>query len=78
MYNPLKDHLTDDTFHFLRKNNLIREKGLRDFAIRQRFKALRRKYPTYEIIEMLQEEYPYLQYETIRKIIYQRPGCPEE
>ncbi len=70
--NPLKSHIPDHIFQFLVENNLINEKGVRDFKIRQRFKQLRKRYPTQKVIELLQEEYPYLQYETIRKIIYQK------
>lgn len=73
MQNPLKKHLTDDAFQFLIKNNLLREKGIRDYHIRKRFNELKISHPTYMIIEMIQDEYPYLQYETIRKIIYQKP-----
>jgi len=73
MQNPLKNHLSDKAYQFLIKNNLLREKGIRDYHIRKRFNELKQDYPTNLIIEMLQDEYPYLQYETIRKIIYQKP-----
>ncbi len=73
MQNPLKNHLTDDAFQFLIENNLLREKGIRDFHIRKKFNSLKHSHPTYLIIEQIQDEYPYLQYETIRKIIYQKP-----
>lgn len=71
--NPLKPQLSDEVYKFLLHNNLLREKGIRDYVIRQRFKELKGNYPTYIIIEKLQDEYAYLQYDTIRKIIYQRP-----
>lgn len=74
MQNPLKRYLNDETYQFLLQNNLLREKGIRDFTIRKRFNTLKKEFPTYLIIEMIQEEYPYLQFETIRKIIYQKPG----
>lgn len=74
MQNPLKKHLTDDAFQFLIENNLLREKGLRDFHIRKQFNNLKKNHPTYLVIEKIQDDYPYLQYETIRKIIYQKPG----
>jgi hypothetical protein len=77
MHNPLKNFLTDKTFHFLLKNNLLREKGLRDYHIRCRFKELKESNPTHLVIEILQNEYPYLQYETIRKIVYQKPDSKE-
>lgn len=70
--NPLKAHISDSIFEFLVKNSLLREKGVRDFKIRQHFSALKREYTTQKAIELLQDEYPYLQYETIRKIIYQK------
>ena len=70
--NPLKSHIPDSIFEFLVKNNLIKEKGVRDFQIKERFRTLRKQYPTNKAIEILQQEYPYLQYETIRKIIYQK------
>ncbi len=70
--NPLKPQLSDDIFQFLLQNNLLREKGIRDYVIRKRFRELKGHHPTYIIIEMLQDEYPYLQYDTIRKIIYQK------
>lgn len=73
MQNPLKHHLTDKAYQFLIKNNLLREKGIRDYHIRKRFYELKQDFPTHLVIETLQNEYPYLQYETIRKIIYQKP-----
>jgi len=74
MQNPLKNHLSDETFQFLIKNNLIREKGVRDYKIRKLYKKLKENHPTFLIIEKIQSQYPYLQYETIRKIIYQKPN----
>ena len=73
MQNPFKQHLSDDAYSFLLRNNLLREKGIRDFSIRLKYNTLKNEYPTYIIIEMLQKQFPYLQYETIRKIIYQKP-----
>jgi hypothetical protein len=70
--NPLKSHIPDYVFEFLIKNSLLSEKGVRDFKIRQRFMQLRERFSTQNAIEVLQQEYPYLQYETIRKIIYQK------
>ena len=70
--NPLSSHISDTIFEFLVKNNLLKEKGVRDFKIRQHFSSLREKHSTQDAIEILQGDYPYLQYETIRKIIYQK------
>ncbi len=75
--NPLKSYIPDSVFEFLVKNNLLREKGVRDFIIRQYFHRLKKEYSTQEAIDLLQKEYPYLQYETIRKIIYQKHRIKE-
>ena len=77
MQNPFNSFLSDKAYQFLIKNNLLREKGIRDFQIRKRFLELRREHATYLIIEMIQDEFPYLQYETIRKIVYQKPEFRE-
>ncbi len=70
--NPLKGYISDSVFKFLVKNNLLNEKGVRDFKIRNKFSSLKQKHSTQNAIEILQTDYPYLQYETIRKIIYQK------
>ena len=70
--NPLKTHISDSVFQFLVKNNLLNEKGVRDFKIRNKFSSLKQQHSTQNAIEILQTDYPYLQYETIRKIIYQK------
>ena len=70
--NPLKSHIPDSVFEFLVNNNLLNEKGVRDFKIRTKFSDLKKAYSTQKSIEMLRSDYPYLQYETIRKIIYQK------
>lgn len=75
MQNPLKNHLSDSVYNFLLKNNLLREKGIRDYHIRKRFCMLKEEFPSHIVIEMLQNEFPYLQYETIRKIVYQKPNA---
>lgn len=70
--NPLQSYIPDSIFEFLVKNNLLNEKGVRDFKIRQKFSSLKTECGTQSAIEILQGDYPYLQYETIRKIIYQK------
>ena len=77
MQNPLKSHLTDQIYQFLLANNLLREKGIRDYHIRNMFFNLRKEFPTHKVLEMIQDEFPYLQYETIRKIVYQKPELRE-
>ena len=70
--NPLADILTDETYLLLRSNDLLNEKSLRDFVIRQMFLRLKSDgaMKTHEAIKALTDMYPYLQFDTIRKIVY--------
>ncbi len=73
--NPLAGLISDEVYEVLVAHNLLSEKGVRDYQIRQRFRALRRQnIPAYDAIEMLREDYPYLQFDTIRKIVYKVNG----
>lgn len=70
--NPLSDLLTDELYTVLMANDLINQKALRDFMIRRIFQDLRKveKMKTMDAIKRLQDLYPYLQTDTIRKIVY--------
>jgi hypothetical protein len=70
--NPLAGILTDEAFSALRSNDLINEKSLRDYIIRQMFLTLKHKgaMKTIDAIQELTTMYPYLQRDTIRKIVY--------
>ncbi|MDX1439081.1 MAG: hypothetical protein R3284_04175, partial [Rubricoccaceae bacterium] len=64
--NPLSGLISPDTYALLAEHNLLSEKGVRDFKIRAQFRKLRKNnVPAYEAIELLREEYPYLQFDTI-------------
>jgi hypothetical protein len=52
--NPLAELISDEVYEILESHNLLSEKGIRDYQIRQKFR----------------EDYPYLQFDTIRKIVY--------
>jgi hypothetical protein len=70
--NPLAELISDDTYNLLISRGLIDEKSVRDYIIRKKFKNLRaNKISASDAIETLREEYPYLQFDTIRKIVYQ-------
>jgi len=70
--NPLAELISDDIYNLLINRGLIDEKSVRDYIIRKKFKNLRaNKISTSDAIEVLREEYPYLQFDTIRKIVYQ-------
>ena len=64
--------ISDELFAMLRQNDLLNEKALRDFMIRQQFKKIKAEtnMRTMEAMNELQSMYPYLQLDTIRKIVY--------
>lgn len=70
--NPLADLISDEIYELLDSRGLIDEKSVRDYQIRKKFKTLREsKISASEAIDSLREDYPYLQFDTIRKIVYQ-------
>jgi hypothetical protein len=74
--NPLDGLINDETYEKLTNHNLLSEKGVRDYQIRRQFRSMRgENVPAYEAIEHLREEYPYLQFDTIRKIVYKLNGA---
>ena len=73
--NPLSGLIGDDVYEVLETHNLLNEKGVRDYQIRKRFREMRTEdVPAYDAIESLRDEYPYLQFDTIRKIVYKLNG----
>ncbi|MDP4175371.1 MAG: hypothetical protein Q8933_15460 [Bacteroidota bacterium] len=70
--NPLKDLISDEIYETLNSKGLINEKAVRDYQIRTKFKQLRAsKLSASDAIDRIRDEYPYLQFDTIRKIVYQ-------
>ena len=73
--NPLNGLVSDDVYQVLDQHDLLSEKGVRDYQIRKRFRNMRKNnVPAYDAIERLREEYGYLQFDTIRKIVYKVNG----
>ena len=69
--NPLHGLITDEVYSVLDEHKLLSEKAIRDYHIRQQFRSMRKEgIPAYEAIEELREQYAYLQFDTIRKIVY--------
>lgn len=72
--NPLSDLISDDIYEILESRGLINERSVRDYRIRKKFKLLRaQKIRTGDAIDALREDYPYLQFDTIRKIVHNPP-----
>lgn len=69
--NPISELISDETYHILYKKGLLNKKSLRDYQIRKKFKDLRKNNINASVaIDMLRKDYPYLQFDTIRKIVY--------
>jgi len=70
--NPLADLIEDDVYDVLNQYGLINHKSVRDYHIRRTFKDLRSvKLSAGDAIDKIRQKYPYLQFDTIRKIVYQ-------
>ncbi len=70
--NPLNDLVSDEIYELLSAHGLIDEKSVRDYQIRRKFKQLRSSHISAgDAIDVIREDYPYLQFDTIRKIVYQ-------
>lgn len=69
--NPLADLISDDIYELLDSKGLINTRKIRDYHMRKRFFELRdSKKSAGQAFETLKLEYPYLEYDTIRKIVY--------
>lgn len=69
--NPLAELISDEVYLLLNSQGLINEKSVRDYQIRKKFRSMRvKKVSATRAIDYLQSEYPYLQFDTIRKIVY--------
>ncbi len=78
MSNPIRQILSDDLYNQLERLNLINKKVLRDFQIKRKYLDLRNGgKKSAEAIEEILEAYPYIQVDTVRKIIYS-VKLPEE
>jgi hypothetical protein len=69
--NPLRELINDDVFVLLTNHKLLDEKAIRDYQIRKMFREMRRELSAGDAIDRLRDMYPYLQFDTIRKIVYQ-------
>ncbi|OGU29497.1 MAG: hypothetical protein A2057_14010 [Ignavibacteria bacterium GWA2_35_9] len=73
-FNPLSDLISNEVYEILKSRGLINETSVRDREIRKKFKMLRaNKMSAGDAIDALRDEYPYLQFDTLRKIVYNAP-----
>ena len=72
--NPLSNLINDNIYELLKSRGLINEKSVRDYIIKLNFREMRqKKVSATNAIDLIRDEYPYLQFDTIRKIVYQIP-----
>ncbi len=73
--NPLADIISNEVYDILNRYGLINHKSVRDYHIRRTFKNLRSaEHSAGDAIDKIRQTYPYLQFDTIRKIGYQPHG----
>ena len=78
MSNPIYQIVSDELYSTLLQLNLLNKKVLRDFEIKRKYLDLRRSgYRSADAIDKILELHPYLQFDTVRKIIYS-VKLPEE
>ncbi len=71
--NPLSDLINDEVYDLLLTKGLINENSVRNYLIKKKFHEMRsQKVSTGDAIEHIRIEYPYLQHDTIRKLVYQQ------
>jgi len=69
--NPLSDLISDNIYELLNANGLINETSVRDYNIKKKFQLPRNnRKSACEAIGILKSDYPYLQFDTLRKIVY--------
>ncbi|MFN0201814.1 MAG: hypothetical protein ACKVTZ_09850 [Bacteroidia bacterium] len=71
MCNPILNLIPNELYETLMRLNLLNKKMLRDIEMKRRYTELRQAgYTSNDAIEMMLNDYPYLQFDTVRKIIY--------
>lgn len=69
--NPLAEILDDSTYALLAQHRLLDERSVRNYSIRKAYRELRTRMSSTDAFEQLHELYSYLEFDTIRKIVYQ-------
>jgi hypothetical protein len=69
--NPLGELIDDETYAILQQYRLLDRKSLRDYQIRKSYREMREQMSAGQALEQLHSLHPYLEFDTIRKIVYQ-------
>lgn len=70
MNNPIAHIVTDDLYNRLENLDLLNLKKIRDYEMRFMYEDFKKEMNATDAIERVREEFPYLQFDTVRKIIY--------
>lgn len=68
--NPVRDLVDNKTYARLSEHGLLNKTAIRNYQIRCRFAELRKEMGAGDAIDTIREQYPYIQFDTIRKIVY--------
>lgn len=73
MTNPLNEFISDEIYDLIKP--FLDETQIRNHIIRQKYRVLRKEgMKSFDAIDKLLIEYPYLQFDTIRKIVCTHPS----
>ena len=70
MSNPIAHLVPDEVYSRLENLDLLNLKKLRDYEMRSLYEDFKKEMNANDAIEAVRDEYPYLQFDTVRKIIY--------
>ena len=70
MNNPIAHIVNDDLYTRLEHLDLLNLKKIRDYEMRFMYEDFKKDMNATDAIERVREEFPYLQFDTVRKIIY--------
>jgi hypothetical protein len=68
--NPIPELLSDELFMLLDSHDLFDTTKIRNYKMRKEYKSLREMHlKQCDAIELMLKDYPYLQFESIKKIV---------
>ena len=76
MTNPISHIVSDELYSRLEMLDLLNSKKLRDYEMRSMYEGFKKEMNATDAIERVREEYPYLQFDTVRKIVYSVKPMP--
>lgn len=67
--NPIGEIIDDVTYAKLIDHQLLDERGIRDYVMKQEYAELRRTHKQGETLDIMAQKYTYLQPDTIKSIV---------